>query len=111
MTTESKQASKPTMTAQQICERFDKSPVYVKRALQNGWLKGHKELMEGTKVPQWVSFVEDVEAWRKACEAHKSPKARFTGTPRQVAEVKDYLANAKPEEIKAIRRSLGLDQE
>lgn len=106
MATESK-----VMTVVQICERFDKSPVYVKRALQNGWLPGHKRLMEGTKVPEWVAKVEDVEAWRKSCEAHKTPKSRFAGTPRQIAEVKDYLANAKAEDVAALRKSLGLDAE
>jgi hypothetical protein len=102
----SKLASKPTMTVSQIMARYDKSSVYVKRALQKGWLAGHKVLMAGTQVYQWVAFVEDVEAWRKSAEQHKASKARFTGSERDMNDLQAYLKNAKPEQIEALRKSL-----
>lgn len=106
MTSTSTDASKQTMTVQQIMAKYDKSSVYVKRALQKGWLKGHKVLMEGTQVYQWVAYVQDVEAWRKSAESHKASKSRFTGSARDMNDLQEYLKNAKPEQIQALRKSL-----
>ena len=109
MTTEQKSvAGKPTMTVAQIMERHTKSRVYVVRSLQRGWLKGHKVLMGSTKVEQWVAFTADVEAWRKSAESHKSPKAQFAGTPRQLKDLSDWVSDpaTKIEDIAALRKSL-----
>ena len=97
-----------TMTVAQIMERYDKSSVYVKRALQRGWLKGHKALMGSTKVEQWLAYTVDVEAWRKSAESHKSPKAQFAGTPRQLKDLSDWVSDpaTKIEDIAALRKSL-----
>jgi len=103
---ETKKQSKPALTVAQIMARYDKSSVYVKRALQRGWLKGHKVLMQGTKVEQWVSYVEDVESWRASAESHKASKSKFTGTTRQMEDLQEYLRQAKPEQIAALRRTL-----
>lgn len=99
-------ASKPAMTVSQIMAKYDKSSVYVKRALQRGWLKGHKVLMQGTHVEQWIAYVEDVEAWRKSAEMHKSSKSHFTGSARDLADFEQYLATAKTEDIAKLRKSL-----
>jgi len=105
---QSKDQGKATMTVAQIMERYDKSSVYVKRALQRGWLPGHKQMMSGTKVEQWVAYVEDVEAWRKSAESRKSPKARFAGTARQLADFKAWCTDptTKASDIEAVRKSL-----
>jgi hypothetical protein len=102
-----KSPTKPvTMTASQICAQCDLSPVYVKRALQRGWLKGTKQLMPGTKVYQWVVARADVEAWRKSTQAHKTPKAQFIGSPRQVAELREFLKSGDAEAIAAVKAAL-----
>ena len=97
----------PCMTVDQIMRKYDKSHVYVLRALQRGWLKGgYKVSMQGTKVQQWVVPVHEVEAWRKSAEAHKSSKARFTGTARDIDEFQAWLKQAKIEDIEKVRSSL-----
>jgi hypothetical protein len=94
------------MTAAQICAQCDLSPVYVKRALQRGWLKGTKQLMPGTKVEQWVVLKADVDAWRQSCQSHKTPKARFVGSPRQMTELQEFIKTADAKTIEALKASL-----
>ena len=89
--------------------KYDKSSVYVKRALQRGWLDGHKVTMDGTKVVQWVAYVEDVERWRKSCEMHKTPRdLTFAGSPKQLQAIQDWLSDpsTKDEDIASMRKSL-----
>jgi hypothetical protein len=94
------------MTAQQICAKHDLSPVYVKRALQRGWLLGHKVLMPGTKVMQWVVEVEEVDRWRKACAMHKTPKGSFSGSARDLRGLQEWLESAKEEDLAKLKASL-----
>ena len=101
------QSHEPVMTVDQIMRKYDKSHVYVLRALQKGWLTGGRKVaMQGTKVMQWVIPVSNVEAWRKNAEAHKSSKARFTGTARDIDEFQEWLRDAKREDIEKIKKSL-----
>ena len=97
------------LTVVQICERCDLSPVYVKRALQHGWLEGEKRLMSGTQVEQWVAAEPVVEAWRKSCESHKASKSGFSGSAKQIRELQAYVKDAKPQDIAALRKSLGIE--
>lgn len=101
------QSHTPVMTVEQIMRKYNKSHVYVLRALQKGWLLGGRKVpMQGTKVMQWVVPVHEVEAWRKSAEAHKASKARFTGTTRDLDEFFAYLKEAKAEDVAKLRKSL-----
>lgn len=98
----------PCLTKAQIMAKTGLSKCYVERALSRKWLRGHKVLMQGTKVEMWVVTVPDFEAWRKSCLEHKAPRAQFVGTERQLAELYDFLAQAKvkQEDIATLKASL-----
>jgi len=82
------------------------SRVYVHRAFVKGWLHGKKVTMPNNPhVMQWVCLESEYRAWRKRCLAH-SNAGIFTGTARQIEGLQEYLKDAKPDDIAALRKSL-----
>ena len=101
-------AKRPTMTCSDVMRTYHKSHVYVTRMAGEGKLIGHKEPMPGRKTEQWMFFTSDVITWRKTCEQNKQgrPHFEFSGASEHEQELQDMLAQAKPSDIAALRKSL-----
>ena len=60
----------------EICKKYNKSSVWVRRALLQGKLKGHK-VQIGSKTFKWLVKEEDLVNWRKSITT--SPGRRSDG--------------------------------
>jgi len=87
------------LSIKQICEEYELSPVYVRRAISKGKLQVSERVLIAKNTEKILVERNVVEAWRKRSERH-SP--RIDGRNK-------YILYATSEELEALKKSAGLE--